>query len=226
MWRPQSPPLHWCARGRIPARLAAGKEVPAPCPLARPPVSGTEARPEPLRARSPLGRCADPSPRQRMARGAVRGAAWLRAPSPIRASVGSGLGPSEAGGRDEREGRAVVKGGGPAALSQGSGVIHGSQTMNLLETPLSSSWNLRSNEERRHGRWAQSCPQATCGPPARPLCPRESPGTDTGEGCHTLLQGIFPSQGLNPHLLRLLPCRWVLYHRATGEARTAGDCRC
>lgn len=45
-------------------------------------------------------------------------------------------------------------------------------------------------------------------------------------GLPRLLQGIFPSQGLNPHLLRLLPCGRVLYHRATGEARTAGGCRC
>ena len=34
----------------------------------------------------------------------------------------------------------------------------------------------------------------------------DSPGKDTGVGCHTLLQGIFPTQGWNPHLLCLL--RW------------------
>ena len=28
-------------------------------------------------------------------------------------------------------------------------------------------------------------------------------------GCHVLLQGIFPTQGLNPGLLH---CRWLLYH--------------
>ena len=27
---------------------------------------------------------------------------------------------------------------------------------------------------------------------------------NTGVGCHALLQGIFPTQGLNPHLLSLL----------------------
>ena len=27
------------------------------------------------------------------------------------------------------------------------------------------------------------------------------PGKNTGEGCHFLLQGIFPTQGSNPHLL-------------------------
>ena len=30
-------------------------------------------------------------------------------------------------------------------------------------------------------------------------------------GCHFLLQGIFPTQGLNPHLLCLLHCKWILY---------------
>ena len=29
-----------------------------------------------------------------------------------------------------------------------------------------------------------------------------------GSGCHFFLQGIFPTQGLNPHLLH---CRWILY---------------
>ena len=38
--------------------------------------------------------------------------------------------------------------------------------------------------------------------PARLLCPWDSPGKNTGMGCHSLLQGIFPTQGLNlglPH---------------------------
>ena len=33
------------------------------------------------------------------------------------------------------------------------------------------------------------------------LCPWDSPGKSTGVGCHALLQGIFPTQGLNPPLL-------------------------
>ena len=32
----------------------------------------------------------------------------------------------------------------------------------------------------------------------------DSPGRNTGVGCHALLQGIFPTQGLNPHFLNLL----------------------
>ena len=45
--------------------------------------------------------------------------------------------------------------------------------------------------------------------PARLLCPWNSPGQDTGVDCHSLLQGIFPTQGSNSVLPR---CRWVLYH--------------
>ena len=30
----------------------------------------------------------------------------------------------------------------------------------------------------------------------------DSPGKDTGVGCPFLLQGIFPTQGWNPHLLQ------------------------
>ena len=40
--------------------------------------------------------------------------------------------------------------------------------------------------------------------PARCLCPQDSPGKNTGVGCHVLLQGIFPTQGWNPRLLHLL----------------------
>ena len=39
----------------------------------------------------------------------------------------------------------------------------------------------------------------------------DSPGKNAGVGCHALLQGIFPTQGLNQRLLGLLHCRWILY---------------
>ena len=35
-----------------------------------------------------------------------------------------------------------------------------------------------------------------------------SPGKNTGMGCHSIIQGIFPVQGLNPHFLH---CRQILY---------------
>ena len=40
--------------------------------------------------------------------------------------------------------------------------------------------------------------------PTRLLCPWDSLGKNTQVGCHPLLQGIFPTQGLNLHLLHLL----------------------
>ena len=39
--------------------------------------------------------------------------------------------------------------------------------------------------------------------PAGLLCPWDFPGKNTGVGCHFLLQGIFPTQGSNPHLFHL-----------------------
>ena len=46
--------------------------------------------------------------------------------------------------------------------------------------------------------------------PASLLCPWDSPGTNTGMGCHALLRGIFLTQGPNPSLLHLL-------HRQVGS---------
>ena len=40
--------------------------------------------------------------------------------------------------------------------------------------------------------------------PTRLLCPWDSTGKNSGVGCHFLLQGIFPTQGLNLCLLRFL----------------------
>ena len=56
----------------------------------------------------------------------------------------------------------------------------------------------------------QLCP-TLCEPmePARLLCPWDSSGKNTGEGCHFLFQGIVLTQGLNPSLLH---CRQILYH--------------
>ena len=45
--------------------------------------------------------------------------------------------------------------------------------------------------------------------PTRLLRPWDSPGRNSGVGCHFLLREIFPTQGLNPGLLY---CRQTLYH--------------
>ena len=39
--------------------------------------------------------------------------------------------------------------------------------------------------------------------------PWDSPGKNSGVGCHALLLGIFPTQELNPGILH---CRQILYH--------------
>ena len=60
----------------------------------------------------------------------------------------------------------------------------------------------------------------------------DSPGKNTGVGCHALLQGIFPTQGSNPSLLRLLhwqtgssplvPPGEAMSHRPLGTRLWAG----
>ena len=45
--------------------------------------------------------------------------------------------------------------------------------------------------------------------PARLFGPWNSPGKNSGVGCHALLQQIVPIQGLN---LGLSHCRWILHH--------------
>ena len=61
----------------------------------------------------------------------------------------------------------------------------------------------------------QSCPTVCdpldCSPPLSMgiSVHGDSPGQNSGVGCHFLLQGIFPTQGWNPGLPH---CRQILYH--------------
>ena len=58
--------------------------------------------------------------------------------------------------------------------------------------------------------------------PARLLCPWDSPDKNTGVGCHSFHQGIFPTQALNPGLPH---CRQILYHlshKSLGKPKKTG----
>ena len=58
---------------------------------------------------------------------------------------------------------------------------------------------------------------------SRLLRPWDSPGKNTGVGCHFLFQRIFPTQGSN---LGLLHCRQILYHLSVqGSPDTGGNYR-
>ena len=50
---------------------------------------------------------------------------------------------------------------------------------------------------------------------ARLLCLCDFPGKNTGEGSHSLLQGLLSTQGLN---MCLLHCRQILYHLSHQES--------
>ena len=52
------------------------------------------------------------------------------------------------------------------------------------------------------------CNPMGCSPPGSSVH-GDSPGKNTGVGCHALLQGIFPTQGLNPGIRHY---RQILYH--------------
>ena len=52
------------------------------------------------------------------------------------------------------------------------------------------------------------CNPMGCSPPGSSVY-GDSPGKNTGVGCHALHQGIFPTQGLNPDLPY---CRQIPYH--------------
>ena len=85
------------------------------------------------------------------------------------------------------------------------GVIGHLCQLQPLSLSESVSRSVMSDSLRRHGL-----------SPARLLCPWNSQGRNTGVGCLALLQGIFPTQGLNPGLPH---CRWVLYFLRPGSPR-------
>ena len=58
------------------------------------------------------------------------------------------------------------------------------------------------------------CDTMDCSPQSSSVH-RDSPGKNTGVGCHALLQGIFPTQGSNPGLLH---CRRTLYWLSQKES--------
>ena len=64
----------------------------------------------------------------------------------------------------------------------------------------------------------QSC-LTRCDPMDYTYSPWNSPGHSTGVGSLSLLQGIFPTQGLNPGFPH---CRWILYQlRHQGSPQNA-----
>ena len=64
---------------------------------------------------------------------------------------------------------------------------------------------------RPHGLW-----------PSRLRCPWDSPGKNTGVGCHFLLQGLFPTQVSNPSLPHCRQTLYCLSHQGSpGEYDTA-----
>ena len=55
------------------------------------------------------------------------------------------------------------------------------------------------------------------------LCPWDSPGENTGVGCHALLQGIFLTQGLKPGFLCLLHWQVGFFFTTSATWETWGE---
>ena len=92
--------------------------------------------------------------------------------------------------------------------------VHG----NLQEIQTITVICMASHQEELIALVAQLCP-ALATPWTGLLCQWGFPGKNTGMGCwgcHSLLQGIFPTQGSNLHLLHY---RRILYLWATREAQ-------
>ena len=69
----------------------------------------------------------------------------------------------------------------------------------ITEVKMRSDWSVCVGAKS-----LESCP-TLCDPmDSRLFCPWDSPGKNTGVGCHFLLQGIFPTQGSKLRLLHLL----------------------
>ena len=62
------------------------------------------------------------------------------------------------------------------------------------------------------------CDPMDCNPPG-PSVHGDSPGKNTGIGCHALLQGIFPTQGSN---LGLPHYRWIFPSEPSGKPKNTG----
>ena len=75
-------------------------------------------------------------------------------------------------------------------------------------------WDLFMMCAWMHAKSLQSCPTLCnpmdCSPPGSSVH-GDSPGKNTGLGCHAFLQELFLTQGLNPCLLCLLHCKWIIY---------------
>ena len=105
----------------------------------------------------------------------------------------------------------------PGPLSSSSTLISMSRTFSIQDGDPCNSLdcqllylpnNFTSNLLKMcvHAKLLQSCPTLRSHglQPTRLLCPWNSPGKNTGVGCHFLLQNIFPIQGPNTSPLRLL----------------------
>ena len=98
-------------------------------------------------------------------------------------------------------------------FSRGSSLPRNQTGVSCISGRFFTSWATRETHSiYTAAKSLQSCPTLCdlmdCSPPGSSVH-GESPGKNTGVGCHAFLQGIFSTQGFNPGLPH---CKWLLYH--------------
>ena len=98
-------------------------------------------------------------------------------------------------------------------------IYKGERIVTVLDTAYYSSkvtenWTLDSATHR--SLWSEDCSVVSDSLwPHGIYSPWDSPGQNTGVGSLSLLQGIFPTQGLNPGLLHCRPILYQLSHQGS-----------
>ena len=81
--------------------------------------------------------------------------------------------------------------------------------------------NIVQDEKQSRGKRVKVKVTQACLATPRTIQSLNSPGQTTGVGCHSLLQGIFPTQGSNPGLSHR---RWLLY-QLSHQGSCKGSCK-
>ena len=90
-----------------------------------------------------------------------------------------------------------------------SSTLSSQRTLHLCVLPAQLQSQTHESESVHPSAMSDSLRPHGLQPSVRLLCPWDSPGKNTGVGCHFLLHGIFPTQGSN---LILPHCRQIPYH--------------
>ena len=117
---------------------------------------------------------------------------------------GGGVGTSSSSGQEPGQSQ------GPQWVSSCCPLLSQEGSRQALNLPCHSDPPNNYRSYHLWGEWLSGSPMCACSgtlvmpgsldgsAPGSPLCPLDSPGKNTGLGCHALPQGIFPDPGIEP----------------------------